>query len=96
MGARLQWSSKKTLGQRFCLAGYAAGSTGPLMSRGLILTARTIYPLAEILLAVTKDNDFSEERFQIIDDIHQGSLDTVDMLCEGFYASWQDWDLFNA
>jgi FADH2 O2-dependent halogenase len=95
-GARLQYSASTTIGHRFCLTAAAMGSTGPLMSRGLILTTRTMYPLAEILIDAVADDDFSVERFRLIDEILQGSLDQTDMMCEGFYESWRDWDLFNA
>lgn len=95
-GDRMQWSSKRTIGPRFCLTAHAAGSLGPLTSRGLILSTRALYPLAEILLDCIKDDDFSESRFQIIDDLHQVTLDNTDSLVNGFYISWRDWNLFNA
>jgi len=95
-GDRLQYSSKKAIGHRYCLTAHAYGQTGPLMSRGLILSTRTMYPLAQILIKAVEENDFSEERFSIIQEIYEGSLEQTDALCEGFYESWKDWDLFNA
>jgi tetracycline 7-halogenase / FADH2 O2-dependent halogenase len=77
-GDRMQWSSKRTIGPRFCLTAHAAGSVGPLTSRGLILATRTLYPLAEILLKCIEDGDFSESRFQLIEDLHQVTLDNTD------------------
>jgi len=95
-GDRMQWSSRRTIGPRFCLTAHAAGSLGPLTSRGLILSTRSLYPLAEILLDCIKEGDFSESRFQLIEDLHQNTLDNTDTLVNGFYISWRDWNLFNA
>ncbi len=95
-GDRMQWSSKRTIGKRFCLTAHAAGSLGPLLSRGLILSTRTLYPMAEILLDCIRDDDFSESRFELLEQLYQVSLDNTDALVHGFYVSWRDWGLFNA
>ena len=93
-GPRLQYSASRAIGKRFCLAAHAVGSTGPLMSRGLILTTRTIFPLTQMLIDAVREDDFDEARFELIDEIYRGSLDQTDLMCEGYYESWKDWDLF--
>lgn len=95
-GPRLQYSSKRTVGDRFCLMSHAAGFLDPLFSRGLVLTMRTIFPMAERLLAAVEDGDFSAARFALVDEVQQKTLDNIDAIVAGMYTSWQSFPLFDA
>jgi FADH2 O2-dependent halogenase len=95
-GERMQYSSKRTVGDRFCLTAHAAGSLGPLFSRGLVLTMRAMFPLAERLLAGIEDGDFSASRFALVDELQQRTLDNVDVIVAGMYTSWRSFELFDA
>jgi FADH2 O2-dependent halogenase len=95
-GERLQYSSSKTVGDRWCMMSHAAGFLDPLFSRGLVLTMRAMLPTAELVLAALQDGDFSAERFAKLDEIQQRTLDNIDAMVEGMYTSWQSFDLFNA
>ncbi|MFT3768159.1 MAG: hypothetical protein QM820_22130 [Minicystis sp.] len=95
-GARLQYSSKQTVGDRYCLMSHAAGFLDPLFSRGLVLTMRTIFPMAERLLGAIEDGDFSAERFALVDEVQQHTLDNVDAIVAGMYTSWRSFPLFDA
>ena len=95
-GPRLQYSSSRTVGDRFCLMSHAAGFVDPLFSRGLVLTMRTIFPMAERLLAAIEDGDFSAERFALVDEVQQRTLDSVDAIVAGMYTSWRSFPLFDA
>lgn len=95
-GARLQYSSKQTVGDRYCLMSHAAGFLDPLFSRGLVLTMRTIFPMAERLLAAIEDGDFSAQRFALVDEVQQKTLDSIDAMVAGMYTSWRSFPLFDA
>lgn len=95
-GDRMQYSSRRTIGPRFCLTAHAAGALGPLYSRGMALTLNAIYPLAEELLGACKDGDFSEQRFERVDHYQQSALNHIDNLVAGSYTAWRDFDLWNA
>ncbi|MBW4636186.1 MAG: tryptophan 7-halogenase [Iphinoe sp. HA4291-MV1] len=95
-GDRVQYSSKRTIGYRYCLTAHATGALGPLYSRGLALTMSTILALAEELLEAIKECDFSEQRLEWIDQFQQLSLNNIDSLVAGSYIAWQSFDLWNA
>jgi len=93
---RLQYSSKQTIGDRWCLLAHAAGFIDPLFSRGLSNTAESVNALAWRLIAATKDDDFSAERFEYVDRLQQGLLDYNDTLVNAAYISFADYDLWTA
>ncbi|WP_433889043.1 NAD(P)/FAD-dependent oxidoreductase [Streptomyces sp. CA-111067] len=93
---RLQYSSKRTVGDRWCLLSHAAGFIDPLFSRGLSNTAEAINALAWRLLRAFKDDDFSAERFDFVDRLQQGLLDYNDELVNAAYISFEDYDLWSA
>lgn len=93
---RLQYSSTRTVGDRWCLMSHAAGFLDPLFSRGLVLTMRSMLPTAELILGAIEDGDFSAERFAKLDEIQQKTLDNIDAMVHGMYTSWRDFDLFDA
>jgi FADH2 O2-dependent halogenase len=95
-GDRVQYSSKRTIGYRYCLTSHAAGALGPLYSRGLASTMTALLPLAEKILEALEDGDFSEERFEQIDLLQQRTLDNVDAIVRGSYISWRNYELWNA
>ncbi|HEX2051782.1 MAG TPA: tryptophan 7-halogenase [Actinomycetota bacterium] len=93
---RLQYSSSKTVGDRWALLSHAAGFIDPLFSRGLSNTTETINALAWRLLRAVKDDDFSAERFEYVDRLQQGLLDFNDELVNAAFISWCDYDLWTA
>jgi len=93
---RLQYSSKKCSGYRFCLMSHAAGALDPLFSRGFINTLEIIGALVDPLLEALAENDFAEERFMPVERLHQRVLDYNDRLVNGAFISWADFDLWNA
>jgi FADH2 O2-dependent halogenase len=95
-GERLQYSSRQIVGDRWCLAPHAAAFLDPLYSRGLVLTMRAMLPMAEKLLGAIEDGDFSARRFAQIEELQQHTLHNVDVMIDGMYTSWQDFDLFDA
>ena len=57
---RLQYSSKQTVGYRWCMMSHAAGAVDPLFSRGMINTIEVIHALLDPLLNALAEDDFDE------------------------------------
>jgi FADH2 O2-dependent halogenase len=93
---RLQYSSSRTVGDRYCLTAHAAGFIDALYSRGLTNTLEVVNSLAWRLIEAAKDGDWSTERFQYIDDLQQGLFDVHDDLVYCSFVAFRDYDLWNA
>ncbi|MFJ6137693.1 NAD(P)/FAD-dependent oxidoreductase [Kitasatospora sp. NPDC092286] len=93
---RLQYSSNKTVGQRWCLMSHAAGFLDPLYSRGMSNTFEIIHALAPRLLAALADDDFDEERFRYVEELEQGLLDHNDTLVNCSFISFSHFRLWDA
>ncbi|MEW5985065.1 MAG: tryptophan 7-halogenase [Chloroflexota bacterium] len=93
---RLQYSSTRCTGYRFCLMSHAAGAVDPLFSRGLINTSELILALLDPLLAALQDGDFADERFRHLECRQRRVLAYNDRLVNCAFTSWADFDLWNA
>ena len=93
---RLQYSSKKTTGYRYCLMSHASGFVDPLFSRGMFNTVEVISALLDPLLEALRTDNFDEEPFRSIDAQQQLVLDYNDNLVNCSFISWNDFDLWNA
>ena len=93
---RLQYSSRQTVGYRYCLMSHAAGAVDPLFSRGMINTLEVIQALLDPLLQALATDDFDEQRFAHIESLQQRVLDYNDNLVNGAFISWDDFDVWNA
>ncbi|MFJ5613615.1 NAD(P)/FAD-dependent oxidoreductase [Streptomyces sp. NPDC093221] len=93
---RLQYSSSKSIGYRWCLMSHAAGFLDPLFSRGLSNTFEVVYALCSRLLPALDDDDFSNERFQYVEDVERGLLHFNDELVNSSYISFSHFPLWNA
>ncbi len=93
---RLQYSSKKTTGYRYCLMSHASGFVDPLFSRGMFNTVEVISALLDPLLEALTTDNFDEESFRSIDAQQQLVLDYNDDLVNCSFISWNDFDLWNA
>lgn len=93
---RLQYSSRQTIGYRWCLTSHAAGFIDALFSRGLENTMEIINSLVYRVVDAVRDDDFSIERFEFIQELEQGLLDFNDDLVANAYTSFQDWNLWDA
>lgn len=92
---RLQFSSTRCVGDRYCMMLHATGFIDPLFSRGLQNTAATINALGWRLLRAFKDGDFSAERFAFIERLEQTLLDENDRLVNGCYTAFSDFRLWD-
>ena len=93
---RLQYSSKRTVGDRWVLLAHAAAFLDPLFSRGLHNTCEAVNVLAWRILRAVEDDDFSAERFAGVDQRQQALFDGNDKLVNAAYISFSDHDLWSA
>ncbi len=91
---QLQYSSKKCFGDRYCLIPNSYGFVDPLFSRGLASNCGGVKYLATLILEAVKDNDFSEERFQHLEQIYRKEIDLHDNLVYGAYIAFKDFELW--
>jgi FADH2 O2-dependent halogenase len=93
---RLQYSSRRSVGHRWCLMSHAAGFLDPLFSRGMSNTMEVIDALAWRLLEAIGDDDFSEERFAYVERLEQGLLDYNDDLINSSFIAFSNFNLWDA
>lgn len=93
---RTQYSSTRTVGDRWTMMSHAAGAIDALFSRGMANTMQVIYAFAPMLMDALTDGDLSAERFASIDQLNQTILDVNDRLVAGSYTSFRDFDLWRA
>jgi FADH2 O2-dependent halogenase len=93
---RLQYSSTRTVGHRFCLMSHASGFIDPLFSRGMFNTVEIIQALVDPLLEALNTDNFGDENFRHIDEQQQKVLNYNDDLVNCSFISWDDFDLWNA
>ncbi|MHA6758321.1 NAD(P)/FAD-dependent oxidoreductase [Streptacidiphilus sp. PAMC 29251] len=93
---RMQYSSKQTVGRRWCLMSHAAGFIDPLYSRGLSNTFEVVDALTSRILESLKEDDFSVERYEYVERLEQGLLHYNDLLVNASYISFNHFRLWNA
>ena len=93
---RLQYSSKHSVGYRWCLMSHAAGFIDPLYSRGLSNTFEVVNALCSRLLEALADDDFAMERFEYVDRLERGLLQYNDDMVNSSFISFSHFRLWNA
>jgi len=93
---RLQYSATGTVGDRYCVTAHAAGFIDALYSRGMTNTLEVVNVLAHRLLDAVRDDDFSRERFALVEQLEQRLLDANDDLVHSSFTAFRDYDLWNA
>lgn len=93
---RLQYSSKQTIGDRWCLMSHAAGFLDPLFSRGLSNTFEVVDALTSRLIPALRDDDFSAARFEYVERLEQGLLQYNDEIVNSSFISFSHFRLWNA
>ena len=92
---RIQYSSKRVVGERFCLLGHAAGFIDPLFSKGLYITMSCVLVLAKQLLYAKRHNDYSLATFKPLEDITHRFVTAADVLVANSFKSWRDHRLWH-
>jgi tetracycline 7-halogenase / FADH2 O2-dependent halogenase len=93
---RLQYSSRETMGYRWCLTSHAAGFVDALFSRGLSNSFEIINALGWRLLDALREDDFSTERFEPVQHLEQSLIDFNDDLVANAYTSFGCYELWDA
>ncbi len=93
---RNQYAARRTVGDRWCLIGDAAGYVDPFISRGLGLGLEAVNVLARRLLDAARDGDFSIERFAVVGELTRDHLEANDELAAMVHASLCDPSLVRA
>jgi FADH2 O2-dependent halogenase len=92
---RLQYTARRTVGDRWCLTSNAAGFIDPLFSRGMQNTAAVADRLAEALIN-RFDKGFEPETFHDVDALQTNLIAENDYLVANAYTSFRDFELWNA
>jgi FADH2 O2-dependent halogenase len=93
---RLQYSSRASVGDRWCLMSHASGFVDPFYSRGLINTMEVIHAFSTRMLDAVKTGDFSRARFEYVETLQNKLLKHNDELVDCSYKSFTDNELWNA
>ncbi len=93
---RLQFSSTRLSGDRFCLLPHAGAFVDPLFSSGLAVTMNAVNAMAWRILAALRDGDFSGERFAYVDTWVKRSFAYYDTLVSSSYKAFRDYEVWNA
>ncbi|GIF04904.1 NAD(P)/FAD-dependent oxidoreductase [Actinoplanes siamensis] len=93
---RTQFSSSRTVGDRWVLMSHAAGAIDALFSRGMANTMAVIEAFVPRFLDARAAGDYSAARFAYLDTLNQSILDNNDKLIAGSYIAFRDFDLWRA
>jgi FADH2 O2-dependent halogenase len=93
---RLQYSSKRVVGDRFALLGHAAGFVDPLFSKGLYASLSCVCVLARHLIDAKGDGDYSAGRFQPVEDLTLRFIRANDALISHAFKTFAHYDLWSA
>lgn len=94
--SRLQFSSKRVVGDRFCLMPHASDFVDPFFSSGLTVTAMAVNVLAHRLIKATRQKDFATENFEYVDTWVKRVFAYYDQLVLCSYVAFGDFELWNA
>jgi FADH2 O2-dependent halogenase len=93
---RIQFSSTRAVGERYCLVPHAFGFVDPLFSTGLTMSLHAVNMLAWRLIEAKRDGNYGIERFLPIEERMKLNLDYVDQLVSGSYIAFGSFALWNA
>ncbi len=93
---RIQFSSTRAVGERFCLVPHAFGFVDPLFSTGITMSLHAVNMLAWRLIRAKSDGDYGIERFLPVEERMKQNLAYVDQLVSGSYIAFSSFDLWNA
>jgi FADH2 O2-dependent halogenase len=93
---RLQYSSSRSVGPRWCLMSHASGFIDPLYSRGLTNTFEVVYSLCTRILQSLADDDWSMQRYGYLEDLHRGLLQYNDDMVNSSFIAFSHFRLWNA
>jgi tetracycline 7-halogenase / FADH2 O2-dependent halogenase len=93
---RMQFSSTRVVGDRFCLMPHAYALVDPLFSSGLGISMGAINSLAWRLIEAKKDGDYSAERFAVVEQRVKHNFEYFDQLVSRSYLAFSDFEVWNS
>ncbi len=96
---RIQYSSKKVVGDRFALLGHAVGFIDPLFSKGLYESMMSTLVLAHLLLDAHAAGDYATERFRPLEKKTLAFVRTNDRLIANSFHAFRNiklWEVYSA
>lgn len=93
---RLQYSSRASVGDRWCLMSHASGFVDAYYSRGLINSMEVLHAFVPRILSALEANDFSRARFEWVEQLQDAAITHNDELVRCSYISFRDNELWNA
>jgi tetracycline 7-halogenase / FADH2 O2-dependent halogenase len=93
---RIQYSQSHCIGPRYIQLPHAACFVDPLFSSGMSVLTVAIDLMADAMLRAFKDNEFSVERFQRVEDVVNTGFDHYDLIVTKSFDSFASYDLWNA
>ncbi|MEM7307292.1 MAG: NAD(P)/FAD-dependent oxidoreductase [Planctomycetota bacterium] len=93
---RLQHRATRTVGDRFCLLGNAAGFVDPLYARAMGVTLEAVDVAAECIVDGFAAGDLGAERLAPLDALQQSGTRYTDELVSMSYRALRDFRLWNA
>jgi FADH2 O2-dependent halogenase len=92
---RIQYASKRVVGDRFALLGHAAGFIDPLFSKGLYVSMMSTCLLAHLLLNARETGDYSAAAFEPLETLTQAYIRSNDRLIAHSYKAFGDYRLWS-
>lgn len=93
---RLQYSSSRTVGDRYCLLPHAAAFIDPLYSSGLSMTSLFVDRLTQRLLHAVRADDWDRAPFEELEKDNRRILAHYDRIVSRSFDSWRSFELWNA
>ncbi|AIO67612.1 NAD(P)/FAD-dependent oxidoreductase [Burkholderia oklahomensis] len=93
---RLNYTSRETVGDRYCLLGHAVGFVDPLFSRGLVNTFESIVRLAPRLIAAVRDDVWKRANLASLERYSLEVVRVNDRLVANSYTAFKSFPLWNA
>jgi len=92
---RIQYTSKKVVGDRYCLLGHSAGFIDPLFSKGLYASLSCVCDLAQRLIKAKSTQDYSAKSFKPFEERTLNFINSNDELISKAYQSFADHSLWH-
>ena len=93
---RLNYTSRESVGNRYCLLGHAVGFVDPLFSRGLVNTFESIARIVPPILDAVKSNEWRKENFLSYQDYSLEVVKVNDRLVANSFTAFDSFPLWNA
>lgn len=93
---RLNYTSRESVGDRYCLLGHAVGFVDPLFSRGLVNTFESIARMAPALIEAVQTNTWNKRDFLAYQDYSLEVVRINDRLVANSFTAFDSFPLWNA